>query len=65
METQADKALEWAGPVITSSPITATHGPRETESTGGFLGRAVPRSGSLGQRAENLCLVSEAVCRGR
>ena len=33
MQTQADKALEWAGPVITSSPITAAHGPRETEST--------------------------------
>ena len=33
METQADKALEWAGPVIASSPITAAHGPWETEST--------------------------------
>lgn len=36
METQADKALEWAGPVITSSPITAAIGQRRQTTVVAF-----------------------------
>ena len=60
METQADKALEWNKALCSAPHHSSPWAKGDGEHCGGFLGRAVPRCGSLGQRAENLCLVSEA-----
>lgn len=61
METQADKALEWDKALWSPAPPPQQPvGQGRQRALWRLSGRAVPRCGSLGQRAENLCLVSEA-----